>query len=308
MVSGWMSNRWAGVLFSAVMCGLNCVCAGGVEPKGIPPQKLYDPANQRPQEVRRGDLAVSLAGKSESFQLNVTSGSAATQSVALPRRFEQVNNLRWSADGRLLVQGMFNSSGDIVAVVNLATLSVDDEFLGYGVTPSPDGRYLAFVRFFPTHGIQGVEHRIRLYDLTESAAQNRPIHSPLDGAEFEVGAPIYPILTKESKRANTEVSGTDAYHLVSEFRWSSDSTRFSFGVEHGTHELYAVVAYPGRRAVVSANISRVCVSDCDSLRMEKIEFSKTGLEIEIVGFGTKNGQKKHLTIPERELVSDVLVR
>ena len=80
---------------------------GGVEPKGIPPQKLYDPANQRPQEVRRGDLAVSLAGKSESFQLNVASGSAATQSVPLPSRFEQVNDLRWSADGRLLVQGMF---------------------------------------------------------------------------------------------------------------------------------------------------------------------------------------------------------
>ena len=79
----------------------------------------------------------------------MTSGSAAAQSIALPSRFEQVNDLRWSADGRLLVQGMFNSSGDIVAVVNLATLSVDDEFLGYGVTPSPDGRYLASVRFFP---------------------------------------------------------------------------------------------------------------------------------------------------------------
>jgi len=116
------------------------------------------------------------------------------------------------------------------------------------------------------------------------------------------------MLTNESKRANTEVSGTDAYQLVSEFRWSSDSTRFSFGVEHGAHDLYAVVAYPGRRVVESANISRACVPDCASLRMETIEFSKTGLEIEIVGLETKNGQKKHLTIPERELVSDVLVR
>jgi len=290
------------------MSGFICCCAGAAEPQGNPTQKLYDPANQRPLEVRRGDLAVSLAGKSEKFSLTVTRGPAATQSVALSDRFEQVNNLRWSPDGRLLVHGMFNSSGDVVAVVNLATLTIDDELFGYGVTPSPDGRYLALVRFFPAHGVEGVEHRVRLYDLTESPAQNRPIHSQLEGAEFEVGTPIYPLLSDEGKRANTGVPDADAYLLVSDFRWSSDSTRFSFGMEHGGHELYVVVAYPNRSVVASANISRACVYDCQSLRIENVEFSKAGVEIEIVGFANKNGQKKRLTIPEREFVSDVLVR
>ena len=308
MKSRIASIRSVGLPSGIVISGLVCFCVGATEPKENTTQKLYDPVNQRLLEVRRGDLTVTLAGKSESFRLILRRNTEVPQSVALSSRFEQVNDLRWSPDGRLLVQGMFNSSGDAVAVVNPVTLSVDDEFLGYGVTPSPDGRYVAFVKFFPAHGVDGVEHRIRLYDLAESPALNRPIQSRVEGAEFEVGTPIYPLLSNEGKRANTEISATDAYHLVSEFRWSSDSTRFSFGVEHGAHELYVVVAYPGRRVVKSANISRACVSDCESLRTEKIEFSKTGLEIEIVGFGTKNGQKKHLTIPERELVSDVLVR
>lgn len=303
MMSGLASNRSAFVLLAMVMSGFIWFCAGAAESKADPTEKRYDPENQRPLEVHRGDLAVSLAGKSEKFSLSVTRNSAATRSVALSDHFEQVNDLHWSPDGRLFIHGMFNSSGDVVAVVNLATLSIDDEFLGYGVAPSPDGRYLAFVRFFPAHGIEGVEHRVRLYDLTESPAQNRPIHSPLEGPEFEVGTPIYPVLSDEGKRANSGVPDADAYLLVSDFRWSSDSTRFSFGMEHAAHELYVVVAYPTRSVVASANISRACVYDCQSLRIEKVEFSKAGVEVEIVGFGNKNGQNTRLVIPHREFVS-----
>src|SRR5262249_43087598 len=136
-------------------------------------------------QVQHSGLAVTVVGKPGALALKlVGTGTAAPErSVPLPETVAQGSSLSWYGDDRLAVLGMANSSISAVVVVDGRQAKLADYFLGIAPVVSPDGRYIAFVKFYPSHGIEGIEDRVRLYDLAQSALRNRPVKSPHETPE-----------------------------------------------------------------------------------------------------------------------------
>lgn len=122
-----------------------------------------------------------------------------------------------------------------VAVFDLRTSKWVDHFSARFPAPSPDGRYLAFVRRYPLHFLNGVEHQYRLYDFDATPQENRP-YGLRDSSiatipnDEDVGSPI---LTERDEhghpRANVLVSSGSGPHLLSGLiSWTADSRRFLF--------------------------------------------------------------------------------
>jgi hypothetical protein len=266
----------------------------------------FDSSKQIAVQTHRNGVDVRVIGTISALSLAISQKGAAERSVALPRIVSQVGSLVWSPEGRVVALGMVNSSLSVITVTDIGRAQIDDYFFGYDPTLSPNGRYIAFVRFFPTHGISGVEDRARLYDLTQTAEWNRPVHRASDSAQMEVGIPMYPVIPNEGERSNIDRPDVDAWHRVSDFRWSTDSNRVAFGMLHGAHELDVVLATPSESTIATANLTRECGYDCESLRIEHIQFTENGLTVQVTGVGDKVGTQKHLVIASQEFSSQPL--
>lgn len=74
------------------------------------------------------------------------------QKVALPDDFIHLSAARLAGPGTLVLTGMV--SGDIskTVVIDTAHSRVNDSFLCYSPSISPDGLHVAFIKFYPPHG------------------------------------------------------------------------------------------------------------------------------------------------------------
>lgn len=170
----------------------------------------------------------------------------------------------------------------------------------YDAIVSPDGRYIAYVRFFPSHGAdENAEDRVRMYDLSGTASSNRPLRSS-DPPIAEVGVPIYPILKDEASRGNMDLPDADVYSVVSSLHWKPDSSRVIFGVNHGDVELGLVEAAPTGIPTSIADLNSLCIKPCQYWRFRGIKISDSGVSLDAIGFGKNVGAKKHLIIPARD--------
>ena len=93
--------------------------------------------------------------------------------------------------GRVLLIGM-SSVAESLSVVSRSSGALEDEFLAYKTSVSPNGRYVAFERFWQPHG-PNVSPVVMLYDLEATARGNRVEDVRGLNALQYVGRPIYPI-------------------------------------------------------------------------------------------------------------------
>ena len=196
----------------------------------------YDPARAAyPPLSDQGVALRVIRGKEWPLHLGISRAGAPEKIVELPRAMEQVAQLRVHGN-RVAVQAWLgpDEQGEI-AIFDLQTGQLVDDFLEYRAVFSPDGRQIAFVKFYPAHFLQSYEDQAMLYDLEASPAQNRPAYGAVvpspdkRSMQHHAGMPLHPLAAGELGRQNANLVDQDEYHRkVSEFAWSADSRRVAF--------------------------------------------------------------------------------
>ncbi|MEK8033644.1 hypothetical protein AACH06_22710 [Ideonella sp. DXS29W] len=136
----------------------------------------------------------------------------------------------WVVEGRLVVCSWGNHSlrGE-VAVFNLNTGETIDSFWGQYVSASPDGRRIAFERFYPAPFAAPGESQYRLYDVLATPRANRPSYSKADTAaamkaddldRLEPGVALYPLSARELARPTQVDDPRDRHVMKSRLVWS----------------------------------------------------------------------------------------
>lgn len=216
-------------------------------------------ASDRPGEVRNEGFYPRLARYgvvapvlSQDFELRVVpvadgrdarvvakSAAGTSRTFELSRLASQVEKL-WVVDGRLVVVSATSGAGPMeVAIFDIESGRAIDAFLGYSPVPSPDGRRVAFERFYPAHFAEGVESQYRLFDVLASPAANRPSYRkgaaapvPTEAGMFSpfepVGVALYPLSAAELNRPNVGVPAGQAHNGVSKVSWSPDGNELAF--------------------------------------------------------------------------------
>jgi hypothetical protein len=253
----------------------------------------FDPQHPPPVLYRDNELELLLIAHGEQSSISLKWGDKAAQSIKLPD-YTRVNEIRRVEANRAIVLGMNNSALFGVIILDLAPLHISDEFWGYIPSISPDGRYIAFAKFFPTHpGADLVEYHYMLYDTAKSAAQNRPFGiDPTD--TMNVGTTMYPVgignkpYDNYGREDHMAASGT--------FFWDPNSETVLFA-DH-SHEVLSLVLVHIEAATddfrvrkVDLPLAKICEKDPKTyclVNLTKVEFSQApggGVAVVIKGVG-----------------------
>ena len=127
---------------------------------------------------------------------------------------------------KLVIWGMVNGSAAEVVIVSMQSNSIIDRFTCYIPAVSPNGEYVAFIKFYPMHFSEGVEDHYMIYDLTKDPAQNRPKGISVDNWLI-VGNAVYPpgIGNKEYDNINKSPEVSSSKSLL---YWTRDSKAVLF--------------------------------------------------------------------------------
>jgi hypothetical protein len=228
--------------------------------------------------------------------------------IRLPDDFAQLNRIVPVPRNEAVLIGM--ASGEVYEVVIVDTLNchIVDHFWCYEPDVSPNGRLIAFIKFYPPHFVPDVTDIVMIYDLTRGADGNRP-SSPGMVPDVDVGMRVYPPGTNTpDDNVGTGLRDVMLNSVTSErFFWTSDSSKFLFANEHvvEAHQ----VAEPNRNGqsrvraskkvelslvLVSVGLSpekptvtvfpvRECQSTCHQ-QLSSVEFAEDGIKAQFPGF------------------------
>jgi hypothetical protein len=192
----------------------------------FPPVAVFQPSHQRALTYKDTRVRASLVVGKSTDSLRIQK-KGKTQTIQLPEELAEVDEVRAVADDQLAVRGMVNGSGSEVVLVSFQSAKVRDKFLCYRPAISPDGKYIAFVKFYPAHFVDGTSDHYMLYALDQSPTDNRPKGVPV-GDNIDVGNPVYPPAVRNSYSDNVSVPVGEQHQAVSPLFWSSDSKRLFF--------------------------------------------------------------------------------
>jgi hypothetical protein len=194
----------------------------------IQPLEAFDPAHQKPLSYKdasvRATLRIGRAGDSLSILQLATKSH---KIVPLPAEMAQVDDIRRVAGNKILVMGMVNGSGSEIVLIDLQTQREIDKFVCYRPSVSPNGNFIAFIKFYPSHFAEGTEAHYMLYDLRQKPEDNRPKGVPSDDWQ-NVGRGVYHIGIGNSVGDNIGRPEGSQHESASRFFWNSDSTQFLF--------------------------------------------------------------------------------
>jgi hypothetical protein len=192
------------------------------------PLVTFDPNHQRPLTYVDKSIKVDLKIGRERDSLNVLYLTEKSQkSLALPLEMAQVDEIRRVTGDKLLVRGMVNGSGSEVVVVDLKTATQTDKFVCYHPSVSPNGEFVAFVKFYPAHFAEGTADHYMLYELGKKPEDNRPKDVPSSDWQ-NVGRPMYPIGVGNRVADNIERLEGSQHQSSSGFFWNSNGTQLMF--------------------------------------------------------------------------------
>ncbi len=220
------------------------------------------------------------------IELSITSGHG-QKDVPLPQGFRTYNFRRYA--DRLIVFGWI-AHGSQVVIINLDNSTIGDSFLADKPVISPDGRFIAFVKWFPPHltlGPDREDHEM-LYDMTKSALGNRPTGvAPND--DINVGLDVYPG-NGNKDGDNYHVPEPLVHRVASWPFWSPDSRKLVFAVEvqSSLKLVFVQVLGPSTGATPSTSIlsldkAGLCpaapwlYNHCD-ISMVQVKFLENGLD------------------------------
>jgi hypothetical protein len=166
------------------------------------------------------------------------------KAVKLPNGFGgQIEDVRLFQGRLAVVTAMVGADLHGVVIVDIAAGSIVDHFKCYSPTISPDGRYVSFVKLYPSHGIASAEDHYMVYDVAASPATNRPPDAnPSHPHPNLVGLCVYPEGIGNKPDDNIELPKKSQHSMASEgFYWNPDSRSFVFADRYGYGSDYTVV-------------------------------------------------------------------
>lgn len=223
-----------------ILCFLFISCTVGicqVAPQASSPRLDFDPEHQQPVNLETATLsaeAISTApdpvtGSMRAIRL-MFHGEAKEILVHLPFHFAQVNSLRQGPAGTLIILGKVTGSVDEVGILDTNASKLIDDFMCYEPAISRDGKYIAFTKFYPPHGIESADDHSMLYAVERSPQENRPKGAHLSKDE-DVGFEIYPPGKGNWARDNIGVADRPDNIVAGGYFWKgSDQYFFAYGV------------------------------------------------------------------------------
>jgi len=222
------------------------------------PTQTFDPSHQRPISYLDRSVEVTLMVGHEGDSLRIRNlRTKARGTVPLPQELAQVDEIRAGRNGKLVVRGMVNGSGSEIVVIDTKSASVIDKFLCYLPSISPDGEYIAFIKFYPLHFSEGTDDHYMLYDLDKMPSENRPADVPPDDWE-NVGVAFYPIGVANEPRDNVRIAEDSRHEGASRLFWISNGKELLFAdrAPASEGEIDLVLADIGMRGDVTIRIAR----------------------------------------------------
>jgi len=180
----------------------------------------FNPSAQKPaaysdDEIRADVVIIS----GTSFLRIVKLKTSEEKKVPLPAEMAQVDEIRKTSTNRLIVRGMANGSTAEVAIVEPSLATIVDKFLCYLPAVSPSGRFIAFIKFYPSHFAEGTDDHYMLYDTEKAAVGNRPTSiSTID--ERNVGLCFYPPGCINQDNDNVDRPAEVPHFSKSKFFWN----------------------------------------------------------------------------------------
>jgi len=217
--------------------------------------KLFDPAHAVYAAATVAGWGIAIDNDRGRLGVAVTPPGAAPYVIALNPEAAQVYRVLIAGERLVVLSWMNGSLATEVAIYDRNTGASVDRFWCYGAAPSPDGRWIAFVKFFPSHGVAQWESQYRLYDLALDARSNRP---PLRTVEpggqgrdplVDVGSALYPVAPGERDRQPLSATVDSLHEQGSAIAWSSDSRRLGFVDRQGGVARLVVVEMPAASPV-----------------------------------------------------------
>jgi hypothetical protein len=268
------------------------------------PVKFFDPSHQKAITLQDKDLSIRLKIDPGKLGVVVQRKGAKSELISLPAEMAQVNDILRGPPSRAGIIGMVNGDAWEVAVLDLAASVISDKFLAYIPTASPDGRYVAFVKFFPTHFVQGIEHHYMLYDLAETAVQNRP-HGIGAKNKATVGRCVYPKGIGNREGDNTSIVPEEAHIIAADsFFWRQDSLLYVFADTYQNSLALVIVRVTERsrqpilgRIEIAKNemCAAVHKQDC-VIRLSSVDFARDeaeGIRVQFRGVDTSLERELH---------------
>ncbi len=223
-----------------VLCFLFGCCAFGMcqaAPQASSSRLDFDPDHQQPVTLETATLSAEVianapdpvTGSSRAIRLSYRSGAKEVL-VRLPFLFAQINSLRQGPAGRLIILGMATGSVDEIGILDTKANKLIDDFMCYEPAISPEGKYIAFTKFYPPHGIESADDHSMLYAVAHSPQENRPKGTQLSNDE-DVGFEIYPPGKGNWTRDNIGAGDQPDNIVAGGYIWKSDDQYFfAYGV------------------------------------------------------------------------------
>jgi hypothetical protein len=222
------------------------------------PIQTFQPSQQRAISYSDQSLQVSLIVGTDRHSLRIRNrATKAQKTVALPRELAQVDEIRAGPNGKLVVRGMVNGSVSEIVVVDSASTGVVDVFWCYLPTISPLGEYIAFMKFYPAHFVEGSDDHYMLYDLDKNPIENRPPGVAPDDPQ-DVGRAFYPPGVGNKPGDNVGVPEESQHQSASRIFWIPDGRQLFFAnrVVGSEGEIDLILADIGERGDVTLKIAK----------------------------------------------------
>jgi hypothetical protein len=259
----------------------------------------FHPDQQRTIVQRSDEYTVRVRGEGPMLRLVVERGTKVTGSLTLSRDvIVQVDRIEFVPEKKVVLIGAMSGDVGAVVVINLQTSEILDKFWCYWPVISPSKRFLAFVKYYPAHFVEGVSDVYLLYDFKKSPVDNRSGNIRPDDI-YDVGKVIYPPSSTNEIGDNVRKTESQAHALASgALFWSSDGRLLAFAdLYQGETSLVTAVVSDSTVAVGQAEIKKSEV--CLSLEKAKCKFGVSSIQF------PPNGERLILTLRSYDQTSPV---
>ncbi len=239
----------------------------------------FHPDQQRAIIERSGDYTLRLRREGANLSVAVAKGGRLKANIVLPSEVAQVDRIDLVAANKAAILGAVNGDVSAVVVLDLDKFRLVDKFYCYAPALSPDKRFLAFIKFFPAHFVDGVSDVYLYYDFQKSPADNRPTNISKDDVQ-NIGQPIYPAGSKNQRGDNTDQPESQIHTLESgRFFWAPKEDRLAFVDQFRGKVSLVTALFPESGAPVKVKELEIRKSDvCSSIEIEQCTFGVTSIQ------------------------------